>query len=104
MPALDITSCLYFRNGSAGPDRFAPEGELERPQIHPGQRVPLTVGAVAKTHAEGLRLVGGHAEGAVEPVPYRQLEAAVAAPMARFGAMVQLVVCRADEPAIERLP
>src|SRR5262249_10844629 len=69
--------------------------------------MPLPLGAVAKPETQ-LGALRRHMKRPVEPVPERQLEAAVHAPVVGIGAVVDLVVRRTDEempePAAERDP
>src|SRR5262249_23641083 len=75
----------------------------EGPPVHPPHGVPLPVRLLPQPHAERLLPVR-HVERAVEPIPDRELEAAVAAEVFRFAAVMQLVVRRADEPLAPARP
>jgi hypothetical protein len=59
--------------------------------------VPFAVRAIAQTHPELFALCR-HVERSIQPIPDRELEAAVAAEVMRLVAVMQLMVRRADEP------
>src|SRR5258706_9922737 len=55
--------------------------------------------AVAQAQLKLLRLNCRHIERSVQPIPNRELKAAIAAEMPRLAAMVKLVMRGTDEPA-----
>src|SRR5260221_3634810 len=58
--------------------------------------------AVAQAQLKLLRLHCRHIERSVQPIPNRELEAAIATEMPRLAAMVKLVMRGADQPASPR--
>ena len=74
----------------------------KRPEVKPTNTTPLPIRFVTQPKAEFFGLVRGHAKCAIHTVPDCQFKATVAAPVALFGAVVQLVVRRTDKPVVQR--